>query len=279
MSKSVWAMVVIVVAALGACAGSPGEASQIQRLATALASRPIALLGEVHDNAGQHALRAAALRVLLDGGARPALLFEQFDRERQRDLDQALARAGVTADEVIAAGAPAGKAPSGWDWALYRPYIALALEYRLPIVAVNVSRADARRVVDVGLAALGFDASVPGDIESAQQQAIVAGHCGMLDAVQALRLVRAQVARDQLMARAIETHAARGALLLAGNGHVRRDIGVPRWLGATTRARSVSIGLLEKGDADAARYDIAFTTPSQSRPDPCGSLRERAPKR
>ncbi|MEO5697932.1 MAG: hypothetical protein ABIQ60_12455, partial [Burkholderiaceae bacterium] len=84
---------------------------------------------------------------------------------------------------------------------------------------------------------------------------------------------------DQFMARAIETHAARGALLLAGNGHVRRDIGVPRWLAATTRARSVSIGLLEHGDADTARYDVTFTTPSQARSDPCESLRERAPKR
>ena len=58
-------------------------------LAQALAQRPVVLLGEVHDNAAQHAARAAALRRLLAAGGRPALAFEQFDRERQADIDRA----------------------------------------------------------------------------------------------------------------------------------------------------------------------------------------------
>ena len=43
-------------------------------------------------------------------------------------------------------------------------------------------------------------------------------------------MARAQFARDAVMARALAAHAERGVVLLAGNGHVRRDIGVPRWL-------------------------------------------------
>ena len=78
------------------------------------------------------------------------------------------------------------------------------------------------------------------------------------------------------MARALEAHAAHGAVLLAGNGHVRRDIGVPRWLNAATRDRSLSIGLLEPGDADAAAFDVALTTPAQTRPDPCDAMRRGA---
>ena len=270
--------VVVVVLLLGACAQRPPDGAEQQRLNDALRSRTIVLLGEVHDNARQHAMRAQALRALLEAGARPALLMEQFDRERQPDLDRALARPGVTPDEVIAAATPADPSMQGWSWPLYKPYIALAIEYRLPIVAANVSRADTRRVLKDGLPALGFDANVPADIEATQTRAIVDGHCGMIDTAQAGRMVGAQVARDQFMARAIEAHAARGAVVMAGNGHVRRDVGVPRWLSDATRARSVAIGLLEPGDPNASAFDVAFTTPAQARADPCERLRG-APKR
>ena len=131
--------------ALSACATARRPAPA--ELASAMQSRPVVLLGEVHDNAVQHALRAQALQRLLDTGARPALLMEQFDRERQGDLDRALGRPDATPDRVIAAATPADPALQGWDWALYRPYVALAIAYHLPMVAANVSRDDTRRVL------------------------------------------------------------------------------------------------------------------------------------
>ncbi|HEY4065326.1 MAG TPA: ChaN family lipoprotein [Burkholderiaceae bacterium] len=272
------APLLVATALLAACAQPPAPATppmpiELQRLNEALRTHPIVLFGEVHDNAAQHALRAQALRTLLDSGARPALAMEQFDRERQPELDRALARPGVTVDEVIAAGSADGRPMRGWSWPLYRPYIALAIEYHLALVAANVSRADAMHVIEDGLAAQGFDARVPADIAAAQTSAIVDGHCGMLDAAQAGTMVSAQAARDQFMARVIEAHAANGIVLLAGDGHVRRDIGVPRWLSAQTRARSVSIGLLEGGDAaQAAAFDLTLATPAQPREDPCDAM-------
>lgn len=240
-----------------------------------LRSRPLVLLGEVHDHAEQHALRVQAFRALLASGARPALLMEQFDRERQGDLDRLrMAGAAPTADQVIAA---AQAANGGWTWSFYRPFIQLAIEHGLPIVAVNVSRAEARQVVAQGLAATGFDAAVPDDIEAAQAQAIEASHCGMVDSAMARRMATAQVARDQAMARAVERHAARGVVLLAGNGHVRRDIGVPRWLSPALRAQVLAVGMLEEGDRSVAAYDQAIVTPPQPRADPCAAM--RAPSR
>lgn len=264
---------------LAACAQAPRTPADTQaQLNAALRAKPLVLLGEVHDNAVQHAMRAEALRTLLEGGARPSLLMEQFDRERQAALDRALAQPGATVDAVIAAAAPGDPAMQGWTWPFYKPYIALAIDYKLPIVAANVSRDDTRRVLKDGLTALGFEARVPADIEAAQASVIVDGHCGMIDTAMAGRMVGAQVARDQFMARAIEANAARGAVLIAGNGHVRQDVGVPRWLNEATRARSVSIGLLEPGDPNMAAFDVAFVTTAQSRPDPCESMRT-APKR
>jgi uncharacterized iron-regulated protein len=234
-----------------------------------LTGHPVVLLGEVHDNAVQHALRLAALQRLLASGARPALLMEQFDRERQPVLDRLRADSPrPTAQALIdAAGGP------GWDWPLYRPYLEEALAHGLPIIAANVSRTEARRVIAEGLAAGGFDPAVPEAVNTAQAQAIVESHCGMVDAPMARRMATAQIARDQFMARLVEQHQARGLLLLAGNGHVRKDVGVPRWLAPATRARSRVIGLLEPGDTDTAPYDDVVLTARQPREDLCTAMR------
>lgn len=122
---------------------------------------------------------------------------------------------------------------------------------------------------------MGFNPAVPADIEAVQAQAIAEGHCGLIDAAQAGRMTGAQVARDQFMARMVEANAKRGVVLLAGDGHVRRDVGVPRWLSDATRAESISIGLLEPGDPNAADYDLVLTTAAQPRPDPCKELLDR----
>ena len=246
-------------------------------LASACAHRPAAeppvlLLGEVHDNAAQHALRLEAFRALLDDGARPALLMEQIDGERQPAIDRL--RAGAAAPTADALWEAAG-APTGWNWAFYRPFVQLALDHRLPLIAANVSRADSRRIMSDGLAAEGFEPQVPEDIQAAHAGDIEASHCGMIDAATARRMAGAQVARDQFMARMVETQAARGVVLLAGNGHVRRDVGVPRWLGPAARSRSVSVGYLEAGDTPPpGAYDRIVTTPAQPREDPCTAMRK-----
>ena len=241
------------------------------------------LLGEVHDNAAQHALRLDLLQKLLATGARPALLMEQFDREHQGAIDSLrTTRARLDATAVITAGAGS----SGWNWAFYRPFIDLALAHDLPILAANVSRAEGRRVMSQGLAASGFEGAVPSDISKAMGSTIEASHCGMLDAATAQRMVSVQVARDQFMARLIEANAARGVVLLAGNGHVRKDLGVPRWLAAATRAKTQSHGFLEVGDDTGASkpgavntaFDVVHFTRVQKRDDPCDAMRGKAAK-
>lgn len=249
--------------ALAACVAAPDAPLRLRQ--------PVVLLGEVHDNAAQHALRLQAFKDLLATGARPALAMEQFDRDKQAALDAVLATPAPTADAVIAAaGGPS------WNWAFYRPFVELALQHRLPLVAANVSRAEARRVMQDGLAASGFDAQVPDALLKAQAAEVEASHCGMLDANTASRMALAQVARDQFMARVLQQHAARGVLLLAGNGHVRTDIGAPAWLPPPLRARSEAIGVLEQGDPQAA-FDRRVFTAVQPRPDPCERIRRPAP--
>ena len=146
--------------------------------------------------------------------------------------------------------------------------MALALQHGLPIVAANVSRDEARRVMREGLQACGFSAAVPPDVLQALAQDIEDSHCGLIDAPTARRMALAQVARDQAMAAAVEQHAERGVLLLAGNGHVRTDAGVPRWLSPEVRARSEAIGLLESAALSAANSTACCARRRRSVPTP-----------
>ena len=241
------------------------------------------LLGEVHDNADGHAQRLALLQRWIDQGARPALLMEQFDRELQPAIDRLLADPVAPGDalalhartEALVALTLTPGTPAGWDWSLYRPVLRLALHNRLRLVAANVSRSDARAVIQQGLAARGFEAAVPPDIAQAQAQEIERSHCGAIDAPMARRMATAQVARDQFMAQQLQAQGADGAVLLAGNGHVRRDVGVPRWLQPAQRARAQVIGFVEPDNAEPGAFDQAIEVPAAARADPCGAMRQR----
>jgi len=255
------------------------------RLAVELARRPVVLLGEVHDNVVQHRIRAEALRRLLEGGARPALAFEQFDRERQGDIDRARREpppeGRSLADHVIAQA----RAPKdSWDWARYRPFVELALEYDLPIVAANLSRRDASRVAREGVAAVFSDAERGeleldrfGGILAEHELVVQVGHCNMLPKSALPGLARAQIARDAVLANSLRPYLSRGVVLLTGNGHARRDIGVPRHLSVGDQAIAWSIGLLEEGSEERSPlFDVAFVAPAQERPDPCASLKPKS---
>jgi uncharacterized iron-regulated protein len=252
-------------------------------LAQAMQGHRVVLLGEVHDNAAQHALRAAALRQLVVNGARPAIAFEQFNREWQANIDRARHERPRDADYVIAQA----KGEVGWRWDLYRHFVALALEYDLPIVAANVSRADAIQVAIDGWSAI-CDArtidelkldKLPAAFRRKHEDAIAIGHCNLLSAEELPARARAQMTRDIVMARSIRPYVDRGVVLLAGNGHVRRDIGVRFWLPADVTRNAISIGVLER-DQDssapesASDFDAYVVTERAERPDPCKELAE-----
>ena len=253
-------------------------------LAAAIKDRRIVLLGEVHDNGVQHELRAAALQQLIDAGARPAIAFEQFDRERQSDIDRARLERPRDADYLIE---QAGDA-KGWRWEFYRPVLQLALDHDLPIVAANLSRRDAFRLTQQGWSA-AFDTvtieargleRLSSDLVAEHERAVARGHCDLLPPQALPPMARAQIARDLTLARAIAPYLSRGVVLLAGNGHVRLDFAVPYWLPLTERANVVSIAFLERGSSDAtpdefSYYDGVVLTPAAERPDPCKELATR----
>lgn len=267
-----WAVALVVGVGDAVLAAQPLDPTP-SALAWAMAGKRIVLLGEVHDNRVQHALRLAALRLVVQRGARPAIAFEQFDREAQAAIDRSRRERPGDAAYLIA---QAEGAPS-WNWTLYQPYVELALAYDLPIVAANLSRGDAMKVAATTSAS--DTRAVPPPLLAAHEAAIARGHCNLLPAEALPAMATAQIARDRTLAEAIRPYAARGVVLLTGNGHARVDIGVPHWLAADERRDAVSIGVLERDDGaganEAEPFDAFVLTERAARPDPCDDLRRR----
>lgn len=244
----------------------------------AAAEPAIYLLGEVHDNPQGHSLRLQQIANIVRTAPQPVIAMEQFDRDKQGVLDAAMRDCADAACVIERAGG------SGWDWPAYAPVIDLALRQRVPLVAANVSLQEARLVVRKGLGAvldagllagLGLDQGVPPAVDALQREAVFQGHCRMVPKQSLGGMVQAQVARDVWMAYVVQAHARAGAtvLLLAGNGHVRKDAGVYQWLAPMERQRTQVYGYVEHvHDGDGAWFDQVQTLMPVQRGDPCAAF-------
>jgi len=245
------------------------------------ASTDLWLLGEVHDNAEGHRQRSTWLATQLAGGWRPTIAMEQFDRDQQPALDAALAIC-ADADCILRAVA---SPQAGWEWDYYRPVLQLAVQYHLPIRAANIARGEVSRVIRSGISAaldadtlarFGADHPPPAALVASQREEIIAGHCHMLPDSSIPGMLNAQIARDLWMAQTVLDHASHGVVLLAGNGHVRRDVGAAYWLQQAAPGRVHSVAYLEKGtNYPQAAFDDVHKVDAQPRSDPCAGLQGR----
>jgi uncharacterized iron-regulated protein len=252
-----------------------------------LARARFVLLGEVHDNAEHHRLRRDVLAALIRDGLRPAVAMEQFDREYQPALQHVQDGPAPTPESLRTAG---HLNSDGWNWAYYEPLVRLALDHRLPILAANLSRTDAFRVSTEGAAAVigaaavsawHLDQPLPDAAQLKLDKVIDDGHCGKAPLSIMPGMVAAQRARDAIMAHTLQAHAS--AVLIAGNGHVRRDFGVPHYLAQYPQGDDMRVVGFIEVDADQptpadyvsagpAEYDFIAFTSRTPRPDPCQDL-------
>jgi uncharacterized iron-regulated protein len=258
-----------------------------------LAGARYRLLGEIHDNPAHHAIRARLIAALAARGLRPAIVMEQFDLEH----DDALQAAQTAGGDAEALGAAGQLDRRGWQWPMHKPILEAAIAAGLPVRAANLSREQLRG--DVQSLAERTDAPWYGrfraarwsDAQAAELRAdIAASHCGKIPEAMVPRLVLAQRLRDAAMAqRLVDSATTDGAVLIAGDGHVRADLGVPVYLHAPgapdAGARSISVGFVEATPeelrgADVQRrlaaenpgFDYVWVTPPASREDPCAGM-------
>ena len=209
------------------------------------------LLGEVHDNPDHHAIQVDLLTAMGAGALKPVVALEQFDLEHDAALQQRQQQGKIDAEAVADA---VNFNRKGWTWDYYRPLIETALRFGMPLRAANLSRADAGQIVKLGLAALTperiaalhLDAAWSGAKEQVLRDIIIEGHCRALPESMVPAMTAAQRARDATLARSLLHAGSDGAVLIAGNGHVRRDLAVPLYLQAAVSGVTVcAVGILE----------------------------------
>lgn len=249
------------------------------------------LLGENHDNPDHHLFQARLLADLVEAGRRPGVAWEMIAVDRADDLDRYLSRPEATPEAM---GAAVGWDDTGWpDWQMYLPIAKVAMQAGLPQAAGDLTRDDRRSIARAGLGGLSAGSAemvaaraiwTPA-LDAALRQELVESHCGQLPGDVIPRMVDVQRARDVSLALAmVQVATDDGAVLIAGSGHVRRDRGVPLYLGVVQpAARTVVVGMFEvrEGATDPGLYladhgpdafDILIFTPRADRKDPCATF-------
>lgn len=262
-------------------AAASGTAITTPDLLRRLGSADIVLLGELHDNPYHHRVRGMLITAL--AGQHPAIVFEQFTASERPVPPPS---AGETREAWLDAN---GFDRTGWRWPLHAPVVEAALASGRAIWGSNIPREALRSVVKDGAAAappefrrLMEQSPLDSTARAALDQDLIEGHCGQLPAAMIPGMRAAQEVRDAAMTWALVAAGAGGpAWLIAGNGHVRSDIAVPRMLrNAAPGKRVLVVGLLERGkdgtlpdQVERRRYDLVIVTPPAAREDPCASLR------
>lgn len=179
------------------------------------------ILGEQHDHPEHHRIQTDWINALADRGRLGAVALEMADANQQPLLDQALGKGKTISAEAL-------NWQPGWPWSLYGEVVTTALDRATAVVATDLPR-EAQR--------LAYREGAPeGDLGDAHadfmRELLYDSHCGQLphSALDGMRQL--QLARDQQMAKVLQQYAdpTRTGVMLTGNIHARRDLGIPRWL-------------------------------------------------
>lgn len=232
------------------------------------------VLGEVHDNPDHHRIQAEMTADI----APAALVFEM--------LEPGMARRALTVprNDPDALRAALDWDESGWpDFAMYYPIFAAAPE--AGVYGAEVPRRMITAAMqDDPAAAFGPDAGDYGLTEplSAPEQAARearqrAAHCDALPEAMLPVMVELQRLRDAALARAARrAYAETGGpvVVITGNGHARRDWGMPALLArAAPELEIMALGQGEDGVPPEGVFDRVTDAPRPARGDPCEAFR------
>ncbi|WP_319411026.1 ChaN family lipoprotein [uncultured Cohaesibacter sp.] len=280
-----------------------GKQSEPQALFEAIGSADYLLLGEKHDNPRHHALQTLLIDQTGAQGRKVSLVFEMLEPHHQSDLDLAREMVSDSAGKQMTGsaaylaelGEKLAWEARGWpNWSLYQPIFASAIKHGMPLYAGNPERDALMAAGREGklsaqlLDDLWWERTYDEEQSASLTDELVAAHCGMMSAKAVAPMMVMQRLKDAHMARAMrKSRKEQGetalSILIAGNGHSRKDRGVPMFL--EDDARVISVGLIEvvRGEEDASSYgafdpelyDWIWFTPRVDEIDPCDKFREQ----
>ncbi|NRB17531.1 MAG: ChaN family lipoprotein [Rhodobacteraceae bacterium] len=256
--------IVICVTPVSSAAAAP-DPDVVQLLATA----DVVILGEVHDNPAHHQMQADILTAL----APKAVVWEMITQAQADGL------AAIPLSEASRVSAYLDWAGSGWpEFGLYAPVFAAAKGAQQ--FGGLVSRSAARAVMEQGAAeffgpeaaVFGLDKPLPEAEHQAREADQMANHCDALPVEMLPLMVEVQRLRDTVLADAVvQALQATGGpvVVITGNGHARKDRGVPVYLAvADPEILVLSLGQAEAGQLSGI-FDLVLDAKAVARPDPC----------
>ncbi|MEL6180854.1 MAG: ChaN family lipoprotein [Myxococcota bacterium] len=220
-----------------------GEPITEEVLLSELANVAVVYIGESHDVEAHHVVQARVLVGLVERDPQGlALGMEMFQRPYQEALDR-FVRSELDEAGMLVATEYAQR--WGFDFAFYRPMMALMRDVQRPILALNapaeltrkVSRQGLEALSDVERAQLPPTLSVDNPEHRAQFEAVMNSvHAGM-DPATMDRFYTAQAIWDATMAQTVVEGLKRSdvdqVVVLAGLFHVERGLGIPFHVQAT----------------------------------------------
>jgi uncharacterized iron-regulated protein len=244
------------------------------------------LLGEKHDNKRHHAIQAELVQAVTANTSTPAaLVFEMLEPAHQTTLDQA---ASLNLADL---GQKVEWEKRGWpDWASYQGIFEQGLKAGSQLFAGNPNRAT---VMDVGrggslsegdLKNLRWEQDYSDEQRNSLLDELVDSHCGMMGRESMGPLVTLQRLKDAFMGRAMrQARPSHPVALIAGNGHIRKDRGVPFFLDKGDKSLTVAIIEVVRDEMEATSYpafdpklyDYVWFTPRVDEIDPCDKFREQ----
>ena len=271
--------VTVVMAALAGCATQPAPtltAAEAARLNTLLPTEAL-LLGEQHDAPEHQVLQRQVVQWLADRQGLAAVALEMAERGRST----AGLPATATPDQVRQALA---WNDAGWPWASYGPVVMAAVQAGVPVLGANLPRAQMRLAMQDAT----LDAQLPGPQLAEQEQRIRVGHCNALPDTQIRPMTRIQIARDRAMADTVAAARTPGrtVLLVTGNGHAHRALGVPVYLPADIASKvlsaqaekapeAIEVGAINPSSDDGLHTgDLRWRTPPVPPRDHCAAFRQ-----
>ena len=262
------------------------EFVSIEEFTSAIEESRYLILGEKHDNPDHHELQLAILNHLLDLNLVSLVAFEMMDSDSQERLDT-LHSAKNQDSEALKEYLQWDE--EGWEWLFYGPLIYSAYSSGVSIKASNLS--NSRMMEIYGLSELPPEFDIFDDITRRRLASdIDESHCGLLPESQFPSMIRVQQGRDYSMASSLSSRKDElMKILIAGNYHARKDLGVPKYLMANDMRLAadsiVSVSFMEVNlneteptaylemSGDMASHDFLWFTPVVSEEDYCASLR------
>lgn len=285
----------VAMAVLTGCAFPPSPVAgtpTASRLQTLLPADAI-LLGETHDNADHQHIHREVVETLAARGELAALVLEMAVQGattqgwRSEDSKDRLARGQPDPTDPKRLSEPDVRSALNWDdrawsWAAYKPAIMAAVRVGVPVMGANLPRSQMRATMQDA----SFDTRLGGSSLKAQQQLIRSGHCNLLPETQVTPMTRIQIARDVSMAQVVAQAVQPGktVVLLAGSGHVDRQLGVPQHVPASLTVKAVQLAAEGAGPDNAQpnaeqAFDVAWTTRAAPPKDYCAQLRSTLQKK